>query len=82
MEKELKKALDGVCHERDKILQEQLVKEEQRLCVVCQVGKPASHAKIALRFEVRRRHREFSMMMALSRDSSEGSIRYSQTWGA
>lgn len=37
LEKDLRKALDGVCGERDRIVQEQLAKEEQRLCVVCQV---------------------------------------------
>ncbi|CAM9150765.1 unnamed protein product [Hapterophycus canaliculatus] len=36
LEKDLRKALEGVCGERDKIVQDQLVKEEQRLCVVCQ----------------------------------------------
>eukprot|EP00903_Cladosiphon_okamuranus_P008721 g8353.t1 len=36
LEKELRKALEGVCGERDRIVQEQLAKEEQRLCVVCQ----------------------------------------------
>lgn len=38
LEKDLRKALEGVCGERDRIVQEQLAKEEQRLCVVCQVG--------------------------------------------
>lgn len=38
LEKDLRKALDGVCGERDRIVQEQLAKEEQRLCVVCQVS--------------------------------------------
>lgn len=37
LEKELRKALESVCVERDRIVQEQLAKEEQRLCVVCQV---------------------------------------------
>lgn len=37
LEKELRKALENVCVERDRIVQEQLAKEEQRLCVVCQV---------------------------------------------
>lgn len=37
LEKDLRKALEGVCGERDRIVQEQLAKEEQRLCVVCQV---------------------------------------------
>ncbi|CAM9691334.1 unnamed protein product, partial [Sphacelaria rigidula] len=36
LEKELRKALESVCVERDRIVQEQLAKEEQRLCVVCQ----------------------------------------------
>lgn len=38
LEKDLRKALEGVCGERDRIVQEQLAKEEQRLCVVCQVS--------------------------------------------
>lgn len=38
LEKDLRKALEGVCGERDRIVQEQLAKEEQRLCVVCQVN--------------------------------------------
>lgn len=37
LEKDLRKALEGLCGERDRIVQEQLAKEEQRLCVVCQV---------------------------------------------
>lgn len=38
LEKDFRKALEGVCGERDRIVQEQLAKEEQRLCVVCQVN--------------------------------------------
>lgn len=43
LEKDFRKALEGVCGERDRIVQGQLAKEEQRLCVVCQVntaGRP------------------------------------------
>lgn len=38
LEKDFRKALEGVCGERDRIVQDQLAKEEQRLCVVCQVN--------------------------------------------
>ena len=38
LEKDLRRALDGVCKERERTLQAHMVKEEQRLCVVCQVG--------------------------------------------
>lgn len=37
LEKDLRRSLDGVCKERDRILKEQITKDEQRLCVVCQV---------------------------------------------
>ena len=48
LEKDFRNALEGVCGERDRIVQGQLAKEEQRLCVVCQVyNKSCRLARLA-----------------------------------